>query len=100
MKQEKFVENLEIFGLNEYESKAYSALIKQGIMPVSELSYHSGVPRTKSYPTLKALERKGLVTLMSTNPTKYQAVSPEESFEKAINIEEKKVKGMINNCYV
>ena len=94
MKQEKFVENLEIFGLNEYESKAYSTLIKQGIMPVSELSYHSGVPRTKSYSTLKALERKGLVTLMSTNPTKYQAVSPEESFEKAINTEEKKVKGM------
>jgi sugar-specific transcriptional regulator TrmB len=85
---------LEGFGLGDYEAKAYVALLKNGPLLVGELAYHSGIPRTKSYSTIKSLVRKKIVSVTPGKPVRCQAVPPEDCLEKLVSDEEKKVKGM------
>ena len=67
---------LEAFGLSEYESRAYAALIFRGISTASELSDVSGVPYTRMYDVLSGLESKGLVTRIPGRPMRFRAVHP------------------------
>ena len=85
---------LEEFGLSEYESRAYLALLKYDSLTVSELAYHAQIPRTKAYAVVKTLVRKGLVELLDKKPVRCRALPPEETLQKLILIEEKRVKAM------
>lgn len=51
----------ETFGLNSYESKLYVALLGRE-MRAGEAAQASGVPQSRTYDTLRSLERKGFVT--------------------------------------
>ncbi len=51
----------EAFGLNTYEAKVYLALLKQGMRAI-EAAQASGVPQSRTYDTLRALEQKGFVS--------------------------------------
>ncbi len=85
---------LEEFGLSEYESRAYLALLKQDSLTVSELAYHAQIPRTKAYAVVKTLVRKGLAELLEKKPVRCRALPPEETLENLILLEEKRVKAM------
>jgi sugar-specific transcriptional regulator TrmB len=85
---------LEEFGLSEYESRAYLALLKHDSLSVSELAYHAQIPRTKAYAVIKTLVRKGLAELLDKKPVRCRALPPEETLENLILIEEKRVKAM------
>ncbi|MEM2942953.1 MAG: helix-turn-helix domain-containing protein [Candidatus Bathyarchaeia archaeon] len=73
-----FVPALTRLGLTEYEARVYAALVKSGSKTAGELSFLSGVPRTKLYGSVRALERKGLVRTVRRNPETFTAISPNE----------------------
>lgn len=76
--------SLEEFGLSRYEALVYVALLSEGQVSAAELSYASGVPRTKVYPTLRRLEKKGLVVVSSGKPQACTPVAPEDAFDGVI----------------
>ena len=51
----------EAFGLNSYESKLYVALLGHGLRAAGA-AQASGVPQSRTYDTLRSLEKKGFVT--------------------------------------
>jgi sugar-specific transcriptional regulator TrmB len=80
---ESVVEKLQRVGLTEYEAKAYLALLSTHLSTAMKASGKSGVPRTKIYSVLEALERKGWVKIYSGVPLLFKAVEPLRVFEKA-----------------
>jgi len=57
----ELVVGLQGFGLTEYESRVYYALLSNGACTVNQIQYASGVPRTKVYQVSQQLTRKGLL---------------------------------------
>jgi len=74
-----YVPTLKRLGLTEYEAKIYAAVVGAGSKTAGELSFLSGVPRTKLYGSLRSLEKKGLVRTVSRKPETFAANSPNES---------------------
>jgi len=68
----------QIFDLNIYEVKIWTALLSKGVSSAGELADISGVPRSRSYDVLETLEKKGFVVMKLGKPIKYLAVHPEE----------------------
>jgi len=58
---------LQNFGLNQYEAKAYVALIKIGAANAYKISKESGIPRARIYDILESLTVRGIVMLEETN---------------------------------
>ena len=86
--------SLEEFGLSRYEAEAYVALVSGGTASAGELAYRAGIPRTKAYPTLLKLEKKGLATLHGGKPVTCTATPPEEAFDDAIHRQIDRVNAM------
>lgn len=80
--------------MSDYEARAYLTLIRHGSLLTSELAYHSGIPRTKAYATVRSLVRKKLAALLPGRPIRCQAVPPEEGFEGLVAEEEKRLRSM------
>lgn len=55
------IEQLKKMGFNEYESKAYLSLVKQGPVSAYQVSKDSGIPRSRIYDVLGNLSEKGIV---------------------------------------
>ncbi len=94
----KLILKLMELGFTEYESKVYITLLTKGPLYASELSLHSGVPRTKIYEAIKALMKKQLVEAYGS-PKKFSVTSNPEPFETILAEEERKykeVKSLIN----
>ena len=73
---DKTKKSLENIGLTSYEIKSYTTLLKEGEITASEISEKSGVPYSKIYEILGALEEKGWIGSDDSRPTKYFAKSP------------------------
>lgn len=79
----ELLEDLEIFGLSEYESKAYAALISAGkASSVTELSQLCDVPRSNLYSVLEKLNKKGLVEVQKGRPQLFKALNPEKALKE------------------
>ena len=78
---DKTKKSLEKIGLTSYEIKTFSALLKSGEMTASDLSQKSGVPYSKIYEVLGALEDKGWIGSDDSRPTKYFAKAPSNALE-------------------
>lgn len=77
--EQKHTNNLrDLFGLNAYEVKIWTALLSRGIAAAGELSDMSGVPRSRCYDVLESLEKKGFIIEKIGKPIKYIANPPEE----------------------
>ena len=76
--EDKEVAALRRLGLTEYEARIYLALIRMGPKKASEVSYFGQVPRTKTYGSIRELERKGLLRIIPGKPELYAATSPTE----------------------
>ena len=72
---------LEKIGLTSYEIKTFSSLLKGGELTASDLSQKSGVPYSKIYEVLAALEEKGWIGSDDSRPTNYFAKSPATGVE-------------------
>lgn len=94
------VKDLQTFGLSEYESKAYTALVSAGTTStVTELSQICDVPRSNLYSVLERLNRKGFVETQGGRPQLFKALGPKEVLrevekEKRKELEEAKENAM------
>ncbi|MFX0051025.1 MAG: TrmB family transcriptional regulator [Candidatus Hodarchaeota archaeon] len=93
-----------MFGLSNYESRAYLTLLSAGIGTAKEVSNGSKIPFGRVYDVLSSLENKGLVDKQESRPRKFIAKEPKVALnnllamkkaevssltKKAISIEEK-----------
>ncbi len=84
---------LQGFGLTEYESKLYVALLAGGPSTVNQLQFSSRVPRTKVYQTALQLMKKGAVKELDGKPVRFEAMPP-EVFESVLADRERSVRAM------
>ncbi len=70
---------LKQIGLNQYESKIYTALLSSGSCTARELAEFSNVPRSRVYDVLTSLEKKGFAIVQIGRPVKYLAVTVENA---------------------
>jgi len=81
--KEEFLNNLrQLFGLNLYEVRIWTALLSRGVSTAGELSDIGNVPRSRAYDVLESLEKKGFVMMKLGKPIKYIAVEPAEVVER------------------
>jgi len=74
----ELIAGLQGFGLTEYESRVYYALLSNGACTVNQIQYASGVPRTKVYQVSQQLARKGLLReVEGGKPSRFEAHPPE-----------------------
>ncbi|MFH1376916.1 MAG: helix-turn-helix domain-containing protein [Candidatus Woesearchaeota archaeon] len=77
--KEEFLNKLrQIFNLNLYEVRIWTALLSRGTSTAGELSDIGNVPRSRAYDVLETLEKKGFVVMKLGKPIKYLAVEPKE----------------------
>ncbi len=69
--KEKLETLLKKTGLSSYEAKIYLTLTFEGVSEAGKLSISSGVPRTKTYASLKKLVQIGLVLEIPGDPQRF-----------------------------
>lgn len=85
------------FGLSDYESRAYVALVALGPTSANNVAEVAQIPRTSAYKVLKNLEAKNFVAEQKGRPRSFAPTDPkelskgfvtkvEESFEKIAQI--------------
>jgi len=79
-------------GLKQNELKVYIYLNKNGLNEAREIAQNLKIPRTQTYHLLKELLNKGIVTLISDTPAKFEGTTLEKAFDILINNELKRVK--------
>jgi sugar-specific transcriptional regulator TrmB len=84
---------LQGFGLTEYESKLYVALLAIGNSSVNQLQFASGIPRTKVYQVALQLVRKGIIKELEGKPIRFEALPP-EVFQGALSERERNVRSL------
>ena len=73
---------LELLGLNRYESLAYKTLILLGEATAAQVSKEANVPYGRIYDVLAALEAKGFVNILPTNPKRFTPTDPQRLQEE------------------
>lgn len=69
-----------MLGLNQYETKAYVTLVRQGASSAYQVSKNSGVPRARIYEILNDLEQKGVVMKEEINEAVQYSPLPVDVF--------------------
>jgi sugar-specific transcriptional regulator TrmB len=92
MSKKDIIKTLQKFGLNEYESKAYFALLNLGSARAGTISLKSEVPQSKIYSVLQSLMGKQLVEMLDGRPKEFRAVSPEIALRNLIYEKERELK--------
>jgi sugar-specific transcriptional regulator TrmB len=69
-------QKLRDLGLNEYEARAYIALVEIGKASSCEIAAKSGVPYGRIYDILAALVKKGLIVVAPEKPRRWYAHPP------------------------
>jgi len=78
-------------GLTQNESKVYLHLDKNGPKKAIEISQFLILARTQTYHLLSVLQNKGLVTIISDRPTKFEGVEFDKVLDILIDYEQKRV---------
>jgi sugar-specific transcriptional regulator TrmB len=90
-KMQKMAEELLQFGFAPNQAKIYIYLGKYGPKTASELFKALQLPRTETYFILNLLQSRGIVTAEFSSPTKYYALSLEQTFSILMNAEKEKL---------
>lgn len=70
-RKDQLVDALLAYGLNEYEGRAYLALLQHGPAVAGDISRRSGIPRPRVYDTLQRLIESSLVAENGGAPRSY-----------------------------
>ena len=71
---ESRIRKLMDYGLTEYQSRVYLAMLDLGVATAGQIPSLAHVPRTRIYSTMQQLHAKGLVQLLPERPLRYKAV--------------------------
>jgi HTH-type transcriptional regulator, sugar sensing transcriptional regulator len=94
--KEDFLNKLrQLFSLNLYEVRIWTALLSRGISTAGELSEIGDVPRSRAYDVLESLEKKGFIVMKLGKPINYIAVEPQEVVERAKKLVNKTAKTQV-----
>ena len=82
--EESLFDKLQKFGLNLYEAKAYTSMLKIGTANAYKVSKESGIPRARIYDVLETLTKRGLAMMeeSSENSKIYTPVPSKVFLEK------------------
>lgn len=69
-------------GLSEYETRAYLALLRRGIMTASTATESTDIPQSRIYNVFDSLKHKGFVKIQEGRPKKFGPVDPEVAVEQ------------------
>ena len=78
------IEKLKEIGLNTYEAKVYVALLKKYHATGYEVSKLADIPQSRTYDTLKALEKQNIVISTNTKPVTYTPIKPKQLIKNAL----------------
>lgn len=78
---QSLVRDLQDLGLNDYEARAYIALLRLQPATAYEVSKEANLPKANSYTVLESLSKKEAVQPVSEGPVRYMAVPPERLFD-------------------
>ena len=68
-------------GLNEYEARAYKALLTGGKSSAVAVSKSADIPRARVYDVLFSLEKKGFASRALSKPVRFSALRPLKAVE-------------------
>ena len=74
----------ERFGLSQYESRAYLALVALGSGSANFVANIAQIPRTSAYKVMKSLERKGFAIEKPGRPVSFTPTDPQEISKRLI----------------
>src|SRR5437879_7382293 len=94
-KMQKMTQELLQFGFAPNQAKIYIYLGKYGPKTASELFKALQLPRSETYFILNLLQSRGIVTTESSSPTKYYALSLEQTFSILTNAQKEKLNMLI-----
>ena len=69
---------LALFGLSDYEARAYVALVAVGPASATSVAELAQIPRTSAYKVMESLERKGFAQLLQGKPRSFAPIDPTE----------------------
>ncbi|OGS51558.1 MAG: hypothetical protein A3K75_04995 [Euryarchaeota archaeon RBG_13_61_15] len=72
------------FGLSEYESRAYVALVALGSSSANLVAEISQIPRTSAYKVMESLAHKGFAKEMPGRPRTFMPVDPAELSKRLV----------------
>ena len=78
MGRQALVDALIDLGFSTYESRVYVGLVATPFQTAYGLAKETGVPQPKVYEVLRRLQMRGMATLVSHDPQKFVATSPDE----------------------
>ena len=84
-------------GLNLYEAKAYSVLLKSGINSASQISKIGKIPQGRIYNILESLIQKGFCSIVQGSVKKFKAVDPKVVMDSIMQERRKKFEEQENN---
>lgn len=86
------IEFFKDLGFQEYEAKTLSSLIKLKSANPKEISFDSGAPQNKLYSILNKFERLGILSIIPSEPKKYQLINIKSFVKGKIKEKEEKLK--------
>ena len=72
------------YGLSEYESRAYIALVALGASSATFVAEIAQIPRTSAYKVMEALEAKGFAKSKQGRPRSFSAEDPSEISKRLV----------------
>jgi HTH-type transcriptional regulator, sugar sensing transcriptional regulator len=94
--KEDFLNKLrQLFSLNLYEVRIWTALLSRGVSTAGELSEIANVPRSRTYDVLESLEKKGFIVMKLGKPLNYIAVEPSEVVDRSKKLVTKDAKSRV-----
>lgn len=100
MERKEILETLKKFGLSDYESRAYTALVLKGPSKAGEICREADVPQSKIYETLTYLMDKQLIEMFDGRPKEFKAVPPDivlKGLMEEREVEFKALKSMVSS---
>lgn len=76
---------LKVLGLDEKDLAIYTFLVERGASTAREIAESLGVPYTKIYQRLEALEARGFVERIAGRPARYSARPPAEVYRGLVS---------------
>jgi sugar-specific transcriptional regulator TrmB len=89
------MERLRSFGLSEYASRAYLALLGLGTTEARDVSRLAKIPLAKIYSTLDHLHEKGLVIVIPETPKKYTPIPFTEYVDRLRAVREDEARQLV-----